>query len=136
MVSARPHMSVACRQLPEQPDDAVRTSGSNGEKKAYLTDAADSPCDQGGSRDPRYTWHYLSISWRCLGWRRHGLPGLEDHHSPFRRVPLLLDLGEDTFGLVVDAVCACWQLAVALDLLLPAHVASLREKSQPCVRAQ
>lgn len=27
MVSARPHMSVACRQLPEQPDDAVRPSG-------------------------------------------------------------------------------------------------------------
>lgn len=129
MVSARLHMSVACRQLPEQPDDAVRPSGSNGEKKAYLTDAADSPCDQGGSRGPRYTWHYLSVSWRVSGVAA-GIDCrvLEDHHSPFWRVPLLLDLGEDTFGLVVDAVCACWQLAVALDLLLPAHVASLRER--------
>lgn len=44
---------------------------------------------------------------------------------PLGRTALLLNLGEDTFGLVVCAVTASRQLAVALDLLLPAHITSL-----------
>ena len=123
-------MPVARRQLPEQPDVAVRPSRSNGGNKAYLTDAADSPCDQGGSRGPRYIWHYGIVSWYCSWWLQHRPPGAGSKHSPLGRIPLLLDLGEDTFGLVVDTVCACWQLPVALDLLLPAHVASLFDRYQ------
>jgi hypothetical protein len=46
---------------------------------------------------------------------------------PFWRRTLLLDLSEDAFGLVIDALGAGGELAVALDLLLPTHVASLAE---------
>jgi hypothetical protein len=44
---------------------------------------------------------------------------------PFGRIALLLNLCEDTLGLVVDAMAAFGHLAVALDLLFPAHVTSL-----------
>lgn len=54
----------------------------------------------------------------------------DGEHSPFGRVPLLLDLGEDAVRLVVDAVRAGRQLAIALDLLLPAHVAGLSAGGQ------
>jgi hypothetical protein len=46
---------------------------------------------------------------------------------PFGRIPLLLNLCEDAFCLVVDAVRALGHLAVALDLLLPAHIAGLQD---------
>jgi hypothetical protein len=48
---------------------------------------------------------------------------------PLWWLPFLLDLCEDTFRLVVLAVCARGHLAVAFDLLLPAHVASLHPVS-------
>lgn len=48
---------------------------------------------------------------------------------PLWRLALLLDLGEDALGLVVLAVCALGHLAVALDLLLAAHVARLQPVS-------
>ena len=44
---------------------------------------------------------------------------------PFRRVALLLDGSEDAVGLVVYAVSAGGELPVALDLLLPTHIAGL-----------
>ena len=44
---------------------------------------------------------------------------------PFGWISFLLDLGEVAFGLVVQAMSACRRLAVAFDLLLPAHVACL-----------
>lgn len=44
---------------------------------------------------------------------------------PFRRVPLLLDLRKYAVGLVVDAMGAGGELAVALDLLFSTHVAGL-----------
>lgn len=44
---------------------------------------------------------------------------------PLGRIALLLDLGEDAVGFVIDAVRASRKLAVALDLLLSAHVAGL-----------
>lgn len=44
---------------------------------------------------------------------------------PFWRLALLLDLGEDALGLVVDAVRARGHLAITLDFLLAAHVAGL-----------
>ena len=47
---------------------------------------------------------------------------------PFGRIPLLLDLSEDAIGLVVDAVRALGHFPVALDLLLPAHIARLKHK--------
>lgn len=49
----------------------------------------------------------------------------EDEHSPLRRIPFLLNLCKDAVRLVVDAMCTCWQLSIALDFLLSAHVASL-----------
>lgn len=48
-----------------------------------------------------------------------------DVYVPLRWSALLLDLGEDAFCFVVLAVTAGRQFAIALDLLLPAHVASL-----------
>jgi hypothetical protein len=45
--------------------------------------------------------------------------------APFRRLALLLDLCEDAFCLVVQAMCARGHLAVTLDLLLSAHIAGL-----------
>ena len=50
---------------------------------------------------------------------------------PFRRISLLLDLGEDTLGLVVDAMRTRRHLPVTFDLLLSAHVASLQRISRP-----
>lgn len=50
---------------------------------------------------------------------------MQNKDVPFGGIALLLDLGEDAVGLVIDAVRAGWQLAVALDLLLPAHVTGL-----------
>ena len=44
---------------------------------------------------------------------------------PLGRIALLLDLGEDAVGFVIDAMRASRKLAVALDLLLSAHVAGL-----------
>lgn len=56
---------------------------------------------------------------------------------PFRRTPLLLDLGENAVGLVVDAVGAGGQFPVALDLLFAAHVAGLFavpvSHAEPCL---
>lgn len=49
----------------------------------------------------------------------------KDGNSPFWWSALLFHVGKDTFSLVVDAVGACRHLPVALDLLLPAHVAGL-----------
>ena len=46
-------------------------------------------------------------------------------HRPSGRIPLLLDVGVDTFSCVVVAVRTRWCLSVAFDLLLPAHIASL-----------
>jgi hypothetical protein len=48
-----------------------------------------------------------------------------NNHSPFRGISFLLDLGKDTIRLIVDTVRALGHLAVALDLFLPAHIASL-----------
>jgi hypothetical protein len=54
------------------------------------------------------------------------LPSLRTpSYVPFRWLPLLLYLCEDAFRLVVLAVCARGHLAVALDLLLPAHITRL-----------
>jgi hypothetical protein len=50
-------------------------------------------------------------------------------HAPFGRIPLFLDLGENAFGFVVDAVCAGWELAIALDLLFAAHIAGLGSRA-------
>jgi hypothetical protein len=44
---------------------------------------------------------------------------------PFRRISLLLDLGEDALRLVVDAMRTRRHLPVTFDLLLSAHIASL-----------
>lgn len=44
---------------------------------------------------------------------------------PFGWIPFLFYLCEDTVCLIVDAVRALGHLPVALDLLLPAHVACL-----------
>lgn len=46
--------------------------------------------------------------------------------SPFGRIALLFNVGEDAFSLVVLTVRASWKFAVALDLLAPAHVARTR----------
>jgi hypothetical protein len=84
----------------------------------YQKASGDVPCDLAGSQDPRYTLHLEFVS------NHHGgLAGVGD--IPFGRSALLLDLSKDTFSLVVDAVCARRHLAVALDLLLPTHIASL-----------
>jgi hypothetical protein len=48
---------------------------------------------------------------------------------PFRGLPLLLHLREYAFRLVVLAMCTRWHLAVALDLLLAAHIACLQPVS-------
>ena len=45
---------------------------------------------------------------------------------PFWRIPLLFHLSEHTVGLVVDAMRTFGHFPVTLDLLLPAHVASLK----------
>jgi hypothetical protein len=42
---------------------------------------------------------------------------------PLRGLALLLSLCENTFGLIVGTLCARRRVAVALDLLLAAHVA-------------
>lgn len=84
----------------------------------YQKASRDVPCDLNGSQDPRYTLHLEFVS------NYHGWPGgVED--IPFGRRTLLLYLSKDTFGLVVDTVRTRRHLAVTLDLLLPAHVASL-----------
>jgi hypothetical protein len=44
---------------------------------------------------------------------------------PLRWIPLLLHLCENTFCLVIDAVSASRHLSIALNLLFPAHIASL-----------
>jgi hypothetical protein len=44
---------------------------------------------------------------------------------PFGRIALLLYLRKDTFSLVVGAMAALGHPAIAFDLLLPAHIASL-----------
>jgi hypothetical protein len=46
---------------------------------------------------------------------------------PFWRIPLLLNVSEYTFCLVVGAVRALWHLPIALDLLLSAHIARLMQ---------
>lgn len=46
-------------------------------------------------------------------------------YVPFGRIALLLHLGEDAFGLVIDTMATFWHLAVAFDLFLAAHVAGL-----------
>jgi hypothetical protein len=46
---------------------------------------------------------------------------------PFRRSTLLLNLREDTLGLIVDTVSTRRHLAITLDLFLPAHITGLLE---------
>lgn len=46
--------------------------------------------------------------------------------SPLGRIALFLYLCEDALRLIILAVRASWHFAIALDLLLPTHVASLR----------
>ncbi len=52
--------------------------------------------------------------------------GSRSANVPFGRGPFLLDMSEHTLSLVAKAMRASRRLCVALDLLLPAHVASLR----------
>ena len=47
------------------------------------------------------------------------------HHSPFRRIALLLYLGEDAFGFIVYAMATLGHLSVTFDFLFSAHVAGL-----------
>ena len=49
-------------------------------------------------------------------------------HIPFWWIPFLFHLCEYAVGLVVDTMRTLGHLAVALDLLLPAHVASLQQR--------
>lgn len=65
---------------------------------------------------------YLALA-QCVS--RYSTSGGEGD-SPLWGVPLLFHLRKYTFGLVIGAMCAGWQLAIALDLLLSAHVACLR----------
>ena len=51
---------------------------------------------------------------------------------PFRRIALLLDLSEYALRLVILAVRTSRHLAVAFDLLLPAHVAGLECDISSC----
>lgn len=46
---------------------------------------------------------------------------------PFWRRPLLFNLGEDAFGLVVGTVCARRQLAITLDLLSSTLITGLEK---------
>ena len=51
--------------------------------------------------------------------------------KPFWRITLLLYLSENAFGLIVDAMRTCRQLAVAFYLLLPTHITCLlRDRHQ------
>ena len=54
--------------------------------------------------------------------------GLEFHSEldiPFGRIPFLFDLCEYAFCLVIDAMGAFGHLAIAFDLFLATHIASL-----------
>ena len=44
---------------------------------------------------------------------------------PFGRVSFLFHLCENTFGLVIDAMCTSRHLSVALNLLFPTHITGL-----------
>ena len=46
---------------------------------------------------------------------------------PFWRIAFLFNLGEYTIGLVVDTMRALGHFAIAFDLLLPTHIAGLRQ---------
>ena len=59
---------------------------------------------------------------------------LDDGRSPLGRIPLLFHLREDAFRLIVVAVRASRELSIALDLLLPAHVACLAASGQHVCR--
>lgn len=50
---------------------------------------------------------------------------------PFRGISFLLDLGEDTLRLVVDAMRTSWHLSVTFNFLLSAHIAGLQPVSRP-----
>jgi hypothetical protein len=95
------------------------------EPNSYLITSRDSPCGLTGSRGPQYTSPCAAlVNWLLAN---SGFMNL-----PLWRVSLLFDLGEHTIRLVIDAMRAGRQLAVALDFLLSAHVASLCTK--PLVR--
>jgi hypothetical protein len=46
---------------------------------------------------------------------------------PFGGISLLLHLSKYTFRLIINTVCTSWQLSIAFDFLLPAHIASLSQ---------
>lgn len=52
---------------------------------------------------------------------------------PFWRIPFLFNLGEYTIGLVVETMRALGHFAIAFDLLLPTHIAGLRQPDSSCV---
>ena len=76
---------------------------------------------------------YLALATVVSSACAHRIPLRRGHHIPLGRVSLFLHLGEDAVGLVVDAVCAGGELAVALDLLLPAHVTGLQSRSASAI---
>ena len=48
-----------------------------------------------------------------------------EKHVPFGRIALLLNLSEDTLGLVIDTMATFGHFAVAFDLFLATHIARL-----------
>ena len=53
-----------------------------------------------------------------------------ERYEPFRGISLLLNLCENAIGLVVDTVGARGKFAIALDFLLPTHIASLEGRKK------
>jgi len=87
--------------------------------KEGLKGGATTPFAQDGFRALRYTLRYHNIS-AILGVQRM-------IQIPLGRVALLLDLCENALRFIILAVRASRHFAVAFDLLLPTHVASLRQ---------
>lgn len=109
-----PSQQVAFRVSPGQSRHRRRRGGPKA--------AASFPCAPGGSQDLRYIWLCGRVS--------HTPPIVLCRkcsfiNIPFGGAPLLLDLGEDAVRLVVYAMRASRKLAVAFDLLLPAHITRL-----------
>ena len=69
------------------------------------------------SRGPRYISHCVTSA-TTSKWDLAGIP--------FGWIPLLLDLCENTFCLIIDAMSASRHLPIAFYLLLPTHIASLQ----------
>lgn len=70
----------------------------------------------------QYTWRYRPVNHLYL---YDATTRVVWQDIPFGRLALLLNLSEDTLGLVTYTVGACRQFAITLDLLLPTHVAGL-----------